>query len=211
MLKYKLGKNIKTGEIISIQEASKGLSCDCICPDCEKEFIAAQGEKNDWHFRHYKETDCAGGQETALHILAKKILTDNSKIYLPRYGEIVYENPIPEKYFKNIKPDITATINGHNLFFEILVTHPVDSDKENFFMQNECKSVEIDLKNFNFLSFENLKKEILDNIENKRVIYWEKEERKDNFLLIILLFILGLFTAIWLKSKMRYKRRRRYS
>ena len=210
MTTFKLGIDKKTGETVSIQDAAKGLSCDCICADCKKQFVAAQGQKNEWHFRHYEETDCKGGQETALHKLAKKIIADNSKITLPFYGVVSYDNSVQEKYFQTIQPDVTATTSGQNFFFEVLVTHPVDQVKENFYKNGEHKSVEIDLKHFNFTT-ENLENEVLRNIENKRLIFWEKkvvaQTNNDNSVLYFVLFLLGLLTFGLIKSSNRRSRR----
>lgn len=211
MITYKLGKDINTGKIVSIQDAKKGLSCGCVCADCGKEFIAAQGEWNDWHFRHYEETDCGGGQESALHILAKKIIVENSKIILPNYGEVVYDNPTPEKKIKTIQPDVTADTSEHKLFFEIAVTHFIDYVKEKFYRQNEYKSVEIDLSKFNFLTVEGLKKEILENAENKRIIFWEKKASTDNDFLGLLGFFVLIFglLAFFCKKLVKRNRKRR--
>ncbi len=105
MAAFKLGIDRKSGKIGSIQEVPKGLQCDCICPDCSQQFVAAQGRKNEWHFRYHKETKCNGGQETALHRLAKEIILRNYQFELPEYGTILSENPEYEKRFQTIQPD----------------------------------------------------------------------------------------------------------
>ena len=176
MTVFKLGIDKKTGKTISVQDVGKGLQCDCICPECKQQFVAAQGQKNEWHFRHYKETDCKGGQETALHRLAKDIIVCNVQLELLDYGTIFYENPELEKPFQTFQADVTAKTNGQNLFFEVLVTHPVDSTKEKIYMEGEHKSIEIDLRKYTFTTREDLEKEILTNCNNKRIIFWEEKD-----------------------------------
>jgi hypothetical protein len=172
---HKLAVDKKSGAVVSIQEVPNGLSCHCICPDCKKTFVAVQGQKNDWHFRHYEETNCKGGQETALHQLAKEIILTNSRLDIPTYGTIIYESPHAEMPFQKIIPDVTAKIIDENLFFEIHVTHAVDERKKKFYTDGEHKSIEIDLRNYTFTTRENLAFHVLSNIGNKHIIFWKKK------------------------------------
>ncbi len=208
MKTFKLGKEKTTGKIVTIAEVKRGLTCDCVCPNCGKVFVAAQGDKNDWHFRHYEETNCKGGQETALHFLAKEIIASNSEITLPIHGTISYDNVVKEIYFQTIQPDVTANTNGQNLFFEVLVTHRVDTAKEKFYKDGEHKSVEINLQNFNFKTKEDLAIEILTKCNNKRLIFWEKkvvvEKSNDNSWIGWL--VLGVFAFFGLKSLFQKRR-----
>ena len=88
---YKLGEEIDTGKIITIKDAQNGLKCNCICSDCKALFEAIQGTKNEWHFRHHnKDTNCKGGQETALHLLAKEIICRNTEMIVPNNAKIKY-------------------------------------------------------------------------------------------------------------------------
>jgi hypothetical protein len=202
MIENKLGKDRATGEIVVITDAKRGRTCDCVCPDCKKDFVAAQGDKNEWHFRHYDKTTCTGGQETALHMLAKNIIASNTQIILPFYKTVFYDNAVKEKYFQTIQPDVTANTSGQNLFFEVLVTHRVDINKENIYKNGEHKSVEIDLQNYLFTTREDLEKEILKNCNNKRIIFWEKNvvEEKSNDNSWILWLVLGVLAFFGLKS-----------
>jgi hypothetical protein len=208
MTEYKLGKDRVTGEIVVITNARRGRTCDCVCPDCKKDFVAAQGDKNEWHFRHYDKTTCKGGQETALHLLAKDIIASNTQIILPFHGTVFYDNTVKEKYFQTIQPDVTANTSGQNLFFEVLVTHRVDTAKENFYKNGEHKSVEIDLQKHAFTTREDLEKEILTNCDNKRIIFWEKkvvaEKSNDNSWVLWLAF--GVLAFLGLKSSFQRRR-----
>lgn len=208
MTAFKLGKEKSTNRIIAIAEAKRGLTCDCVCLDCGKDYVAVQGDKNDWHFRHYDETNCKGGQETALHLLAKEIIATNSQITLPFHGTVLYDNPVKEKYFQTIQPDVTAITSGQNLFFEVLVTHLVDASKEKFYSDGEHKSVEIDLQKYEFTTREDLEKVILTDTNNKRIIFWEKkivkEQNNDSSWVFLLIF--GVLAFFGLKFLWRGRR-----
>jgi hypothetical protein len=208
MTEYKLSKDKATGEIVVITEARRGRTCDCVCPDCGKDFVAAQGDKNEWHFRHYDQTNCKGGQETALHLIGKKILVDNSKIAIPGHDTISYSDAVAEKGFMTKRPDVTATFENEQIFFEILVSHPVDSDKEIMFVDGQHKSIEIDLQKYTFVTREDLEKEILTNCENKRIIFWEKNvvATKNNDYNWFLLLVFGVFAFFGLKSLLQRRR-----
>jgi hypothetical protein len=179
---YKFGKDIKTGEPVFIKDASNGLSCGCVCFECGKEFEAMQGGKKDWYFKHYNnDTNCNGGQETALHKLAKKIIADNNEMPWSSSEIVSYINAVQENRFHEIIPDVTATSNKdsnkENIFFEILVTHPVGEEKEKFYTEGKHKSIEIDLRNYSFTTPEKLENDVLRNIDNKRVIFPKEEEK----------------------------------
>lgn len=47
---------IPTGELIGIDKSDKGKNCDCKCYSCQGELVAKQGESNQWHFSHYKNS-----------------------------------------------------------------------------------------------------------------------------------------------------------
>ena len=47
---------IPTGELIGIDKSDKGLNCHCKCYSCQGELVAKQGESNQWHFAHHKNS-----------------------------------------------------------------------------------------------------------------------------------------------------------
>ncbi len=80
---------LREGKILSIGEMTpqeRGLRCGCVCPSCGKPLLAKMGKKVRWHFAHSgTENQCnpsLAGQ-TAVHMLAKEILQEAKKIYLP--------------------------------------------------------------------------------------------------------------------------------
>lgn len=163
----------KTNKIVYIKNADNGLSCNCKCLVCDERLEAVQGQTREWYFRHNKNPNCKGGQETAIHKLSKQIIVDNSQIVIP--GSILYYSQTrQEERFSSIIPDVTVLANGQDVHFEIAVTNPVDSLKETFYKNGKHKSVEINLTNISYdIEPKELEKLVLNRVENKRKIYWE--------------------------------------
>ncbi len=223
MAQFLLGKEKNTNKIISISEALNGLSCNCVCPKCGEVVMAVQGKKNEWHFRHYDESVCKGGQETALHEMAKQIIIENSAIHIPTYGHISYSNPVKEKSINSfVRPDVTVNLDDEKcLYVEILVSNPVDSEKEKFYCDHCYNCIEINLKGYEFTSKDELVKEVLFNDLNKKIIYWQKkiinkpEEtpvEDSNFLLKGLAFlgVIGVGYMMFGPKKKQKKRKENY-
>jgi hypothetical protein len=175
----KIAFHLSTQKFIHIDNASNGLSCNCECLKCKEKLEAIQGEIRTKHFRHNKNTNCEGSQETALHELGKQILLDNSQITIPDKGTINYSDASAEKQLEAKRPDVTATFDGKLIYFEIYVSHAVDKDKENFFIDGKYKSLEIDLSNHLTSTFDEIKNAVLITTENKRVIYWTDEMKSE--------------------------------
>ncbi len=163
--------------IDDVDKAFKGLLCGCYCLKCNEQLIAVVDVfKRTKHFRHHTNLTCNGSQETALHELGKQILVTNSEIVLPNaIGRISYTNPVAESRLECRRPDVSAIFDGQQIFFEIRVSHEVDSDKEKFFVEGKHKSVEIDLRGCENLSFDQIENIVLNHTKNKKVFYWQEE------------------------------------
>lgn len=197
IIKYALDKS---GNAIFIDNADNGLSCGCKCAKCGKDMIAVQGEarKKEWHFRHHEETDCLGGQETAIHKMAKQIIVANTKILAPK-GILEYTQAQSEIPFDSIVPDVTASISDYKVHFEITVTHGIDEIKRIFYTNGKHRSIEIDLSNISYdVSPSDLENLVLQQTHNKKYIFWpqpkvDKEDDDGSMLVKALLFIAGIF------------------
>lgn len=179
MESIKLAKYVPDGNIIHILEAKNGLSCDCICIECGGKLVAVQGQVREKHFRHYDETNCLGGQETALHKLAKRIIVESSEIHIPEQGKINYSEAVEEQQLGAFRPDVTAITNGEPIYFEVVVTHRIDESKWAFYAQGQHKSLEIDIEHLLFEgipSLEEIRQIIIEDIACKQVIFWKKEK-----------------------------------
>lgn len=166
-----------TQTFVHVDNAERGLACKCICPECEQQLEAVKGEIRDWHFRHHKESDCKGGQETALHKLVKQIICEANQIAVPTKGKVNYGEAIQEKSIGQFRADVGAKSNGKELLFEVVVFHETETRKRDFYQKEELNSLEILFMDYPFdiPKFEVLKARVLESVENKEVIYWEPE------------------------------------
>lgn len=172
---FKLGIDKDTGKIITIENAQNGLKCNCICSDCKAPFEAIQGQKNEWHFRHCQNSECKGGQETALHKLAKEIICRNSSLVVLKNKIINYTYPEIEKYVaKDINPDVVAILNNERICFEIVVKNPFTREKKMKYYRDEIKCIEVDLSEYEFISEKELEHYLIKTPNNKKIVFWGK-------------------------------------
>lgn len=158
---------------VFINDAANGLACNCKCEKCDGRLEAIQGEVYEWHFRHHKDTNCTGAQETAIHKLAKQIICESSQVIIPGMT-LNYTQPEQEKRLGSIIPDVTVSAKDYTVYFEIAITNPVNSFKEKFYNTGQHKSIEIDLSKIPYnITPEELRKLILQETRNKRRIFWE--------------------------------------
>lgn len=201
----KIAYHISTGKTIHIKEAQNGSKCECKCPDpnCNEKLDAIQGPEREWHFRHQGGKDCLGAQETALHQLAKQILTENTTIDLPKHGTITYSDAIAEKEFLSIRPDVTAVFNGEKIYFEIAVKHFIENNKEVFLTNGQHKCVEIDLSKADPNSYDKIKDLVIKEVSNKKLIGWEPKKFPQNGFHPAVKWIVGgaLLLGAWLWSR----------
>lgn len=162
---------LKDGVLVNISSVENGLKCECYCPniECNSKLVAKNNPENIkvFHFAHYKDSDCNNAVESAIHLLAKKILIKEKKIFLPDFRqkspyfiipdfvylgkEIEFENVIAEKNVNTIesyiRPDIIATFKNKELYIEFANTSFVKVNKLNIIKNLNKPCLEIDLKN----------------------------------------------------------------
>lgn len=168
---------LREGKIVHIKDINpemNGLKCGCVCPRCGEKLVARMGSIA-WCFAHYSKTECLGGDETALHHLAKEILLESPGIVLPQL-DVLMDVHVEEGYclfspdegkgttvrlkspwiisFQDTDDEVTigpyrADVVGydevHSYALEIKVTHAVDYEKRLYFIENQINCIEIDL------------------------------------------------------------------
>lgn len=190
----------KEGRMRSVEEVSRGLSCECTCTCCGDRVIARQGEVREWHFAHASGEECAGAAESALHHAAKQVLLDNKGTSLPgrlvsttaklddgRSGKgfasrpelwVDFDGVEAEVKYREVKPDIVATVNGMIIFIEVAVTHFIDEEKLKRLHEYNVPTIEIDLARFSHQKWD---WELLHEVVVESAIYkswilvWENE------------------------------------
>jgi hypothetical protein len=194
-----------SGRIIHISEAERGLKCHCRCIECGAELEAVKGDIRDHHFRHAEDKACGGGQETAIHILAKQIIADNTEIIIPG-RRLLYSNATIERWLDRKRPDVTCWVNDRPVYFEIMVNNQVKKEKKQFYANGKHNCIEIDLSDKEIwrLSPEQLKELVLEKTYNKHIINWEEATTKahnrislSDLFWIIIFFISMLLFINW--------------
>lgn len=162
--------------ITDVDKSMRGSACNCTCFGCGEPLIAALGEINIDHFRHAGASECRGGQETAIHEAAKEILVEKCFMNTTRFGTIHFTHAFAEEQLASKRPDVTAVFQERPIYFEIAVTHFIDKQKTNFYIEGKQRSIEIDLSKLNRLALKDeIEKTVLLALDNKTIIYWEPE------------------------------------
>ena len=74
------------GEVVFVDDVTKGKNCGCICSKCKKPLVAKNGgEIYIHHFAHYSGSNCTG--ETLAHLEAKAIIKKEKYLWLPASEE----------------------------------------------------------------------------------------------------------------------------
>lgn len=179
-LTYAVGEK---GHLVHVDDVPNGEACDCTCPECRSKLIAKnKGQHNQHHFAHVGGSDCVGAVESALHLMAKEILSEGKKIMLPRYplqvgGVRLFKSIEVESYDKelSLRPDCVGDTAGQKLWVEFKRSHEVDTDKAAKIKSAKIECVEIDI---NACPLDPLKmKEFLEeSSENRQWIYFKGQE-----------------------------------
>jgi hypothetical protein len=173
IIKYALDKT--TQKVVRVDNVPKGLVCNCICVECGSDVVAVKGNFRKWHFRHHVESNCKGGQETAIHKLAKEIIVNHNSIELD-FKTLEYSEAKAEDHYETKRPDVSAIAEERPLFIEVYVRHQCEPEKKELYITKQINSFEIDLSNVSYhTSLKDLEELVLRNPTNKRIIYWHEE------------------------------------
>lgn len=191
-LKY----GLLNGDIIHINDVPSGLACNCLCPNCKSQLIARKGQKKPYHFAHYKLADCNHGTESALHLMAKNIIAQTKKLFVPyvpkdvydssNMGEIVvFESSTLEKQISDtVRSDVLLYTGNTFLNVEIKVTHEVDMKKRVELFNLGIPTIEINLSDIKSDFTSKIIEERLINGKYTELIFSPKA--KDIFSMLVL-------------------------
>ncbi len=156
-LVYAMNEN---GRVVHVREVVSGLACGCRCPACGMPLIAKKGLELTHHFAHEAQSSCRAAAETALHRMAKEIVEQALKLWLPavtaRYGtetrelykgqDVIFTRAQSEaRHLHEVVPDLFLERGDHMLLVEICVTHPCDDAKRAELRAKGIATLEIDL------------------------------------------------------------------
>jgi hypothetical protein len=201
--KITLGKIIETEKIVHISKVENGLKCNCECVECGEKLIAINNKNNkrEIHFRHEIESDCKGGIETALHLLAKQIVAENNSIKLSDNKYFDYSKSEIEVSLSDFSPDVIIENPDSNQkwLIELAVTSFVGTEKLEKIKRDNLNCLEIDLKEVDRkINPSELKELIINNLENRTILNQEKtetekEESDENYLMYIIGIVIVFF------------------
>lgn len=162
------------GNSVYIDDVPNGAKCNCHCADCGGELIAKNnGKIKHHHFAHANGNDSPKCSQTALHLLAKKVIAEEKRIPIFSNGNIEFANVDfveQEKNLGDIKPDLYAEHNGAPIAIEIFVSHAVDGIKFNKIQEHKLTTFEINLSQLNYETKDDVKNAIYD-LKNIKLIY----------------------------------------
>lgn len=186
----------KEGKLVHIDDVPNGYECGCFCPHCKNPLCAKNGGKiKTHHFAHLSGADCKSAVESALHIMAKEVLSKYKKIMLP---PIPYKQTAQCLELTRIEPEKTSDCglrpdcecyygeeSEKRIWIEFKRTHAVDQKKKGKIISAKIDCVEIDLNSCEqdpdkvkqFLIEESTNRIWIYNKEHK---YSDPEERKHN-------------------------------
>ena len=167
ILTYALSKG--SGKLVSVAEVPNGLDSNCFCPECQAPLVAKNNfaNKKAPHFAHASGKACiGGGLESAIHLLAKDILSERKRLFTPHYhsdynfnnpdslykpGELIhFDEVLLEQRVQIgedfIVPDAIGIVKGKQVFIEFARTHFVDEVKKWRLKQGRVACIEIDLR-----------------------------------------------------------------
>jgi len=167
MSKNFLTYGLKDQKLIHINKVYPGLSCNCFCPNCGHPLVSKNSEGNIKvpHFAHYKGQECAGAYESALHLLAKKVFSENKIIMLPDYHhdynmdnqlslhregktyafDVVELEKRIEFGSRHIIADAIAYKGGSQVLVEFANTHFAEQEKLDLLIVNKLACFEVDI------------------------------------------------------------------
>ena len=210
----------KTISIDEVPVDTPVLSCDCVCAFCGGDLQACSlNGKVRRYFRHHTDSRDGSGNggtgtcnaetanETALHQMAKEIIAEEKKVFVPVRNISLQEagifdlpleiaRQIPcyelqkavliegqsvelEKHLDGFTPDAVVRTSRGELLIEVFVRHRVDAEKEEKVKKYGAAMLEIDLSDYAeaILRRDELRKIIVAGDQSKKWVYYPLSEK----------------------------------
>ena len=180
----------QNARLTTIDEALRGLSCNCTCVCCGEPVIARKGLIREHHFAHYSNKEsCFIQRESLLHLYAKEVIGENLGLQLPPMPGTYPDSQDPTSWWDFVKidqevrqpgfqPDLVAHLkDGSQLFIEIAVTSFIGEEKLERINAVGVKTIELDLSELLYsklpIPSAEVKKLILEQVAHITWIYPE--------------------------------------
>ncbi|WP_146681651.1 hypothetical protein [Thioclava sp. F28-4] len=179
-----------------------------VCLDCGGALTPVRGRIRVHHFRHLSGTDCSSAGETALHRMAKEIISEGGALHIPPLQvscnvsardwkkevfparRVLFDRVDLQVREGNIHPDLICTKIGHSptapmenrLLVEIRVTHAVGAEKLQRFVERGESALEIDLSKIRrSLTLEELTDHVLKSAPRAWLFHRKAAEAQADF------------------------------
>ncbi|WP_158592058.1 competence protein CoiA family protein [Pseudomonas cavernicola] len=179
------------GQLITIENALRGLACNCTCACCGEPVLARKGLIREHHFSHHSNKEsCFIHRESLLHLYAKEVIRNQLGLQLPpmpgnwpasedKTSWWDFEKVDEEVPQQGFQPDLVAHLrDGSQLFIEVAVTSFIGEEKLERIKNAGINTVEIDLSELLFskqsIPSEEVKAHILEQTHNKSWVYPEQ-------------------------------------
>lgn len=187
IFEYAVSNN--TNELLHIDNAKKGLECNCICPDCGDLMIAKKGKVKAHHFAHSSKTERESCYMTILHKVMQQHFAYLEFLSLPAAELSILGKSIniPKRKVKVLASKIEFKIGQYyadvlletklgNIAIEIFVTHKNEEEKINYYKNNNVASLEYDFSNYRDIPISQVFHDIsMNNIPVSWTQYLKKE------------------------------------
>ena len=180
MIEIAWARRTEDGRIVGVDQVSSGLACECVCTLCAPLCVAAKGDVYRHHFRHHADgSTCGGGQETALHMLAKDIVMRATSIHLPDNEVRDILSTELEPTMGDVRPDVLIITPKGSVAVELAVEHRTGEVKTARLAAMNLAAVEIDISVYRgvLMSAEELTRAVLSTA-SRRWLRVRKEREK---------------------------------
>mgnify|MGYP000915232367 FL=1 len=177
--------------MVYIKDTLKGVNY--YCPECGGRLaVKKNGTKLQPHFAHIRNINCNNYGESALHKMAKQVISELKAIWLPevtnaRTGNIIRAEELfniehaeiePHEGSVGFTPDVKLYGEDKQVLVEVYVAHRVDKNKLRRIQDTGIDCIEISLKQVDReISPAELKQFIITQVQNKEWIYNKEHEK----------------------------------
>lgn len=229
-IKLPFARRTSDGALVTPDEVSRGLACDCVCPGCGSAVQANQGTERIWHFAHAKKIDCVGAYEKSVHEVAKAMLRDKRLLLLPALTasvkavdafarvlretetilsprKVVLESCRTGQVLGDVAPDLVGFFRGRRLLLEVTVFHRLMPDKLDRLQRTGLPILEVDLGVFRTkqATREALMEALFEQADNWRWVWHPAQQEVSDRLASALNQRLEAVLAQWVEQEERAK------
>lgn len=162
------------GKMVHVDDVSRGIECNCYCPNCHERLLARHGEINAHGFAHHSDqrsANLSNCYKVTMYKLAEHIIKVEKKLFVPPYygifkGQIVKftEIQIDNRYIRNDNQRDIIAMTPDGILYLIELNFGDTVVRQKSVDYNNINCVKIDLSSATLDSLHEL---LLQSAENK--------------------------------------------